>query len=70
MPEDIAVADAVRRRRHRLLRLLREAEEQGGQPTVPHLAEAIGVSVATVKRDLQELRREGYEIRTRGTRTG
>jgi len=65
---DDAVVGKVARRRHRLLRLLREAGEQGAAPTVDDLADALGVSRATIKRDLAALRRAGHEIRTRGSR--
>ena len=57
------------RRRHRLQRLLTEAEAQGAAPTVDDLARALGVSRATVKRDLAALRQAGMAVRTRGART-
>ena len=57
------------RRQHRLLCLLREAQEQGAAPTVEDLAEALGVSRATVKRDLAGLRKAGRQVRTRGGRS-
>ena len=55
-------------RRHRLLRLLDEAEEQGGAPTVRDLAEVLDVSARTVERDLAALRDAGYAVSTRGSR--
>ena len=67
-PEDEAIPRKTARRQHRLLRLLHEATEQGAAPTVDHLAEALGVSRATIKRDLAALRRAGHEVRTRGSR--
>ena len=67
-PEDEEISSKVKRRRHRLLRLLRQAEEQGASPTVDDLAAALAVSQATLKRDLATLRREGHVIRTRGSR--
>ncbi len=57
-PEDGLVEDRVARRRHRLLRLLRQAEAQGAAPTIQHMADALGVSRPTIKRDLAALRRE------------
>ncbi|HHS97626.1 MAG TPA: tetratricopeptide repeat protein [Chloroflexi bacterium] len=67
-PEDRAISGKVARRRHRLLRLLEEAREQGAAPTVAHLAEALGVSERTLKRDLAALRAAGHPIPTRGQR--
>jgi DNA-binding SARP family transcriptional activator len=65
-PLDAAVADGPPRRRHRLARLAAEAEEAGAAPTIPDLAAALGVSDATVRRDLATLRAAGREVRTRG----
>ncbi len=45
-------------RRYRLRRLLREAEAQGARATHEALAQALGVSVPTVRRDLRALRDE------------
>ncbi len=67
-PEDEAISGKVARRQHRLLRLLRETEEQGAAPTVDDLAKALRVSRATIKRDLAALRRAGHRVRTRGSR--
>ena len=67
---DAAIAGKARRRQHRLLRLLREAGEQGAAPTVDDLAAALGVSRATIKRDLAGLRDAGQGARTRGQRGG
>ncbi len=69
-PEDMGIENKVARRRHRLLRLLQEAQRQGAAPTVEHLAEALQVGVRTVKRDLAALRTAGYETPTRGHRQG
>ncbi len=49
---------AIALRRTRLARLQREAEAQGARPTITQLAEALGVSPRTIKRDLVALRRE------------
>ncbi len=68
-PDDYDVDEGPLRRRARLLRLLAEAKRQGARPTVEHLADAAGASVATVRRDLDRLRAEGHEARTRGSRT-
>ena len=67
--EDEAIVGKVARRRHRLLRLLREAGEQDAAPTVDDLAEALEVSRATIKRDLAGLRRAGHAVHTRGSRS-
>ncbi len=67
-PEDEAIGDKVARRRQRLLRLLREAEEQGAAPTVGDLADALDASYVTVRRDLAALRQSGQSAHTRGDR--
>ena len=67
-PDDVEIQSTIHRRRHRLLRLLAEARNQGGSPTVPELAQALHTSVATIRRDLAILRRSGLEARTRGSR--
>ncbi|MBN1485809.1 MAG: AAA family ATPase [Chloroflexia bacterium] len=64
--EDADIPDKVALRRHRLLRLLQEAAEQGAAPTIDDLAEALFVSTRTIKRDLAALRAEGCEASTRG----
>jgi tetratricopeptide (TPR) repeat protein/DNA-binding transcriptional ArsR family regulator len=55
-------------RRHRVLRLLAEAEAAGGLPTVADLAGALNVSPRTIRTDLAALRRQGHVARTRGHR--
>jgi hypothetical protein len=67
-PADDRIPDRVDRRRHRLVRLVAEAEAQGGAPTIEDLATALGSSPATVRRDLAALRASGRHIETRGTR--
>ncbi len=54
-------------RRHRLLRLLAEAEAAAARPTIADLAGALDVSPRTIRTDLAELRREGHAARTRGS---
>ncbi|MGD2179137.1 MAG: HTH domain-containing protein, partial [Anaerolineae bacterium] len=66
-PEDDRIPEKVARRRHRILRLLREATEQSAAPTVEHLADALHVSARTIKRDLAALRTQGHDIRTHGS---
>ena len=66
--EDETIRGKTERRRHRLLRLLREAEEQGAAPRVEDLARALRVSDRTIKRDLAALRKAGRPAITRGRR--
>ncbi len=49
---------AIALRRARLARILRESEAQGVSPTVCQLADLLGVSTRTIKRDLAALRQE------------
>jgi hypothetical protein len=67
-PEDLAIEAPASRRRHRLLRLAAEAHDQGGAPRVEDLAEVLGVSGVTIRRDLTVLRRDGHRVPTRGRR--
>lgn len=55
-------------RRHRILRLLDEAESVGASPTVADLAGALDVSSRTIRSDLNALRDQGHPVRTRGSR--
>ena len=57
-PEDETLADKTERRRHRLRRLLQEAESQNAAPTDDDLARALGVSRRTILRDMQDLAQE------------
>ncbi len=61
--DDDVIVEATRGpmalRRHRLERLLREAERSGARATHKALADALGVSVSTVRRDLKALDTEG-----------
>lgn len=58
----------ITRRRHSVLRLLREAAERSAAPTLDDLAKALDVSISTIKRDLTALRKIGHEVRSRGSR--
>ncbi|MDH3754424.1 MAG: AAA family ATPase [Acidimicrobiia bacterium] len=68
-PDDEAIEDHAERRRMRLVRLVGEAREQGGAPTVDDLAESLDVSRSTLRRDLTTLRAQGVDIQTRGARS-
>jgi DNA-binding SARP family transcriptional activator len=68
VPEDEVIPSKVIRRRHCLLRLLREAADQSTTPTVPALAAALEVTPRTIERDLAALRAAGHDVRTRGSR--
>jgi hypothetical protein len=67
-PSDFDVADPVGRRRLRIRRFLDEARHQGADPRIEDVANALGVSVATVRRDVAELRRTVSGLNTRGSR--
>jgi predicted ATPase/DNA-binding SARP family transcriptional activator len=69
-PEDDDITRKGDRRRHRLLRLLQEAADQGAAPTVDDLAAALDVSQPTIKRDLAALRGAGHAVQTRGSQSG
>ena len=55
-------------RRHRILRLTKEAYDQDALLTYEDLAVLLTSSPATMKRDIQHLKREGYFVMTRGTK--
>lgn len=57
-PGDTEITGKVARRRQRLKRLLREAKEQGAEPTYQHLADALQVSIRTIERDMAEMGNE------------
>ncbi len=67
-PDDDTVDSPIERRRQRVLRLLTEADEAGVAPSMEHLAKALEVSGATVRRDLDALREAGHRVTTRGQR--
>jgi DNA-binding Lrp family transcriptional regulator len=57
-------------RRVRIQRLLDEALEQGAAATQEDLAQALHVSVRTIKRDCKELEAQGIYLPTRGKLKG
>lgn len=65
-PSDDAVGSAIEQRRHRLVRLLTEAEASGAVPSIANLAEALDVSESTIGRDLEALSAQGHDVATRG----
>jgi tetratricopeptide (TPR) repeat protein len=67
-PSDTSIRNRGERRRTRLQRLAEQAERQGGAPRVEDLAVTLGVSEATVRRDLASLRKAGVGVSTRGSR--
>lgn len=68
-PGDEKISNKREQRQSRLLRLLGEAESQGGAPNLDNLSNALKVSVPTIKRDLAALRKQGHPIQTRGSRS-
>jgi len=58
-PGDDEIKGKVKQRKHRLERLVREAGEQGGVPTYQRLADALGVGLRTIERDMAELKKQG-----------
>ncbi len=64
---DLALAEGADRRRAQLVRLVEEASACDAVATVADLAAALGVSSATVRRDLSALRGRGIDVRTRGS---
>jgi hypothetical protein len=68
-PEDVAVwhaHGAAALRQVRLLRLTDEAFEQDALFTEEDLAWILGAAVRTIRRDIRDLRQQGYAVRTRG----
>jgi hypothetical protein len=67
--EDLEVLrkhDAVALRQVRILRLVEEALDQGGEPTQEDLAKALGVSARTIRSDIAALEAQGHRVATRG----
>ncbi|MGI9647372.1 MAG: BTAD domain-containing putative transcriptional regulator [Acidimicrobiia bacterium] len=67
-PLDELQADGPARRGRQLLRLTAEAEAVEAAPTISDLAQALGVSPATTRRDIEALRKAGHSVYTRGRR--
>lgn len=75
---DAGPEDAEVRRLHgkggwrqvRILRLIDEALDQGGVPSIEDLAKALAVTPRTIKRDLAVLQSKGFLIKTRGKLKG
>jgi tetratricopeptide (TPR) repeat protein len=63
--EDEEIRGKTARRRHRILRLLSEAQAQGAAPRDRDLAATLGVSLTTIRRDMAALRAEGHRTPTR-----
>ena len=57
-------------RRTRILRLVSEALDQGGEPTQEDLAKALSVTARTIRSDIAVLEAEGYRVATRGKLRG
>ena len=53
-------------RRARMLRMIDEALEQGGQLSQEDLSRILSVDIRTVRRDIASLRAQGYQVLTRG----
>lgn len=71
--EDLAVLrehGARALRRVRLLRLVEEALDQGGEPTQEDLGKALRVTARTIRSDITALEAEGSRVATRGKLRG
>lgn len=66
---DAKLSPGPARRSHQLVRLMEEAAAAGAAPTVNDLASVLGVSPATLRRDLAALRKQGIPVHTRGSRS-
>ncbi len=55
-------------RRHRILRLTKETYDQDALLSYEDLAVLLTTSPSTVKRDIRQLKQEGYFVMTRGTK--
>ncbi|RZV46432.1 MAG: DUF1670 domain-containing protein [Acidimicrobiia bacterium] len=67
-PLDERVGTGPALREVQLMRLMSEADAAGAAPTIVDLANALDVSTATVRRDIERLRSAGRTIKTRGQR--
>ncbi len=61
-PSDLLIESTAARRRAVLRRLVQQAASVGAMPRLQDLADGTGFSIATIRRDLDELRRRGDEI--------
>lgn len=71
--EDLEVLEQHGRialRRVRILRLVDEAADQGGEPTQEDLAKALAVSSRTIRSDISALKADGFAVATRGMLQG
>jgi DNA-binding Lrp family transcriptional regulator len=71
--EDLEVLrkhDQATLRQVRILRLVDEAMDQGGEPTQEDLAKGLGVTARTIRSDIAALEAEGYRVATRGKLRG
>jgi len=66
-PCDEDMRDQKKRRQFRLLRVIREADEQGAVLSAEDIAKIFAVARITVIRDFNELREAGHVLMTRGT---
>ena len=66
--DDELIPLKVKRRQHIMMRLVKEAGEQGASVTLKALEKMLGVSKSTIKRDLIALRDEGLEVQLHGSR--
>ena len=66
-PSDASIDSATERRRAQLQRIMTEIEAGGAVASIKHLAAALTMSQATIKRDLAALRAAGQPITTRGS---
>lgn len=57
-------------RRRQIVEVLGQVDAQGAEATVHDLAEALGVSPSTIRRDLRDLRQQGFACITRGSIAG
>ena len=68
--EVLQVQGSVALRRMRILRLVNQALDQGGEPTQEDLGKALSVTARTIRSDIAALEAEGYRVATRGKLRG
>jgi len=54
------------KRRSQILRMATEAVDQGGLLSQEDVAQILGNDVRTIRKDIQELKKQGLEVPTRG----